>query len=162
MGGHEVAMYNIALCYRKGEGVRRSAQNAVRWLTKSAEEGYAPAFRDLGVAYHEGSGVRKDDSIAVWCYRQAAAQSDTMAMYNLGLCYAVGDGVKASKPSAMRWFRKAAQLGHRKARTQIGQLSKSKAVHRTPRPGAGASMPVLRALILGAAALNRARRRLFR
>jgi TPR repeat protein len=79
----------------------------------------------LGVAYHEGSGVRKDDSIAVWCYRQAAAQSDTMAMYNLGLCYADGDGVKASKPSAMRWFRKAAQLGHREARTQIGQLSKS-------------------------------------
>lgn len=41
--GNDVAQYNLAMCYERGEGVVKDLAEAVKWYRKAAEQGYAGA-----------------------------------------------------------------------------------------------------------------------
>ena len=43
--------------YEKGKGVKQDYNKAVKWYTKSAEQGYADAQCNLGYMYSHGEGV---------------------------------------------------------------------------------------------------------
>jgi len=56
-------------------------KEAVKWYTKSAEQGLAQAQFNLGVRYDNGQGVPQDYKEAVKWYRKAAEQGDAKAQY---------------------------------------------------------------------------------
>jgi len=45
---------------------------AVNWIRKAAEQGYAPAQKDLGQAYISGDGVAQDAQLGMKWLRTAA------------------------------------------------------------------------------------------
>ncbi len=85
---------------------------AVKWLTKSALQGYAPAQCNLGYHYSQGKGIEQNNEQAVYWYKKAAEQGNATAQYNLGICYANGHGVTRSAYSAYNWYKKSAEQGY--------------------------------------------------
>jgi TPR repeat protein len=58
--------------YRCGNGVPRSSEEAVRWLTAAADRGYVPACCILAEMYEQGDGVPRSKEMACEWYRKAA------------------------------------------------------------------------------------------
>ena len=99
-------------------------KEAVNWLRKSAEQGYADAQLDLGVCYDYGNGVPQDHKEAVKWYRKSAEQGNADAQYNLGVSYEIGEGVKKDTQEALKWYKKAADQGYEDAIEAIKNLNR--------------------------------------
>lgn len=117
--GNAEAMYTLGLHYRKGDGIRKDANEAVRWCRKAAEKGFAKAQYLLGEYYYRGYGVQKEYSEAVNWWRKAADQNFAEAQYYLGMCYDNGFGVPQNSNEAVKWYQKAARNGNRKAKDML-------------------------------------------
>ncbi|RZN74027.1 tetratricopeptide repeat protein, partial [Avibacterium paragallinarum] len=83
--GNASAQSNLALMYRKGQGVKQDYFQAVKWYQKAAEQGNADAQFNLALMYKNGQGVKQDDFQAVKWYQKAAEQGDASAQNNLGI-----------------------------------------------------------------------------
>jgi TPR repeat protein len=118
--GDAKAQDNLGDCYRKGDGVKKSPVEAVKWYRKSADQGDANAQFNLGNCYDFGSGVEKDLVEAVKWYRKSADQGDAESQYNLGVCYYKGDGVEKDPVEAVKWYRKSAEQGDVLAQFNLG------------------------------------------
>ena len=62
-----------------GYGVLKGYQEAVKWLTKAAEQGYATAQLTLGSMYIFGDGVLKDLSKAKYWIKKAYENPEARA-----------------------------------------------------------------------------------
>lgn len=68
-------MYQLALYYERGRGVKKDQAVALDWYTRSANTGLADAEYALGQVYEKGHlGMAKDKAKALVWYRKAAAQ----------------------------------------------------------------------------------------
>ena len=65
------AQHNIGVCYYEGLGLEQSYEEAVKWFTLAADEGYPDSEYYLGVCYNNGQGVEKSRSTAVKLLRRA-------------------------------------------------------------------------------------------
>lgn len=77
-----------------GDTKEDNYRQAVVWLRKSAEQGYAPAQCYLGECYSHGLGVEKDMNKAVEWFKKGADELDTNSQCALALLYLRGDGVE--------------------------------------------------------------------
>ncbi|MEY2602227.1 MAG: uncharacterized protein QOJ36_1546, partial [Verrucomicrobiota bacterium] len=108
--GDADAQCQLGLSYSDGvNGLPKSDSEAVRWLTKAAEQNNALAEFNLGVFYAQGWGLRKNWAEACKWYLKAAEQNNQDAEINLANCYLNGQGVRKSSVEAYKWFNKAAQ-----------------------------------------------------
>lgn len=98
-------MYEKALSFERN----KNYAEAVKWLLKSAEKGYADAQERLGYFYSDGKGVAQSDTEAFKWYSKAAAQGYADAACKLGKCYRYGKGVAVDNKKAREWFNKAAE-----------------------------------------------------
>jgi|GEM_PF-6262784 len=114
------AMYNLGVCYERGDGVNKNLEKAVLWYKKAAEMNYAKAQHNLGVCYYNGMGIAKDENEAARLFGLAAEQGNMYAQFNLGICYYQGIGVERDTFKAVDWFRKAAAQGHPEAKKALG------------------------------------------
>ena len=55
--GYPVAMYDLALLYRDGQGITQSDEKAVELYTMAAEEGHVNAMINLGNGYRDGKAL---------------------------------------------------------------------------------------------------------
>lgn len=113
--GNAEAQCNLGLMYAKGDGVPKSGEKALLWLSQSAEQNYTHAEFALGILYLTGDGIPRDVSEAAKWLRIAAKKDHPDAQFNLGLMYAKGDGVERNSIEATRLFQAAAKLGHKEA-----------------------------------------------
>ena len=66
----------------------------MKWLHRSAEQGYGLAYYNLGFEYSSGDLVRKDELEAIKWYKKAAKKGITEAYYQLGFLYTYSDTIK--------------------------------------------------------------------
>lgn len=66
--------YRLGLLYATGTGVPQDYDQAVKWYTKSAEQGHPTAQYNLGVMYENGIGVIKDSEQAAKWYTKSWAR----------------------------------------------------------------------------------------
>jgi localization factor PodJL len=111
LGGNPAAEYEIAVRYMEGRGVTANAEEAARWLERSARSGFAPALFRLGGLYDKGGGLKRDRALARQLYTAAAEKGHAKAMHNLAVLYAEGFDGKPNYRLAAQWFRKAADFG---------------------------------------------------
>jgi TPR repeat protein len=111
--GDAVAQYNVAIMYRKGEGVAQDYKEAVRWYQSAAQQGIAKSQFNLGIMYEQGWGVAKDYKEAVRWYRLAAQQGVARSQYNLGVMYGLGQGMAQDYVRAYMWLNIAAIAGEK-------------------------------------------------
>jgi TPR repeat protein len=99
--------------------------NAIKWLTKAADQGDAHAESILASHYVTGIGVEKDEKKAAALYRKAAEQGNKAAQNSLAAMYREGKGgLKQDYAEAYFWM----ILGQR---TDGGFLAATEAVNRT-------------------------------
>ncbi len=78
--GREHAMYNLALCYRDGEGVRRNLATSLRYLKRAADAGHPQAMAQLALAILHGA-TKADGRDPRRLIRMAADGGDELAAY---------------------------------------------------------------------------------
>ena len=69
----------LGSCCQHGMGITKDFKEAVKWHTKSAEQGNANAQLCLGTFYHFGQGVAQDYTEAVKWYAKSAEQGNAEA-----------------------------------------------------------------------------------
>lgn len=107
--GHDYGQFMLANMYLSGEGTKRDKQAYVRWMEKSAENGYPPANYLIGVGIY--SKNEEDAALAITYLEKAAQKEHAGAMHMLGLIWATGTGVEKDHAEALRWFRMAKAHG---------------------------------------------------
>jgi hypothetical protein len=111
----------LASCYDLGQHVQPNGKESIRWLTKAANQGYAPAEYELGRIYLYGRGIQVDYAQALIWERKAAEQGDPRAQRDLALMYERGFGVAADPGQAAEWNRKAAMQGNAEAQLHLAK-----------------------------------------
>ena len=71
---HVEALYELAIMYRRGEGVEKDLQKAAELFEKAAVQGHAGSQDSLGNMYFAGEGVEKDRQKARELWEKARAQ----------------------------------------------------------------------------------------
>ena len=69
--------------YAKGDGIKKSWPDALRWYNGAARKGYAKAQLKLGGMYDFARHVKKNWVEALKWYTMAAAQGESGAQYVL-------------------------------------------------------------------------------
>ena len=105
------AEYELGARYAEGRGVPQSTPDAVRWLGRAADAGFAPAQFRLASLHEKGDGLKKDVQAARRLYVAAAGKGHAKAMHNLAVLYAEGIDGKPDYKIAAEWFLKAAGYG---------------------------------------------------
>jgi len=117
--GHEMAMLNLSLCHKNGDGVERDIQTAWQWLSLAAAESDRAQF-NMGVALdplHPPYGkpgidmIPKDPFKALDFYRKAAANGHGKAKVNLGVALYTGTGCDKNPEAAEALWREALEEG---------------------------------------------------
>ncbi|MCX6996918.1 MAG: tetratricopeptide repeat protein [Kiritimatiellaeota bacterium] len=102
----------------------------VKWLRKSAKQGFAPAQDKLGIFYAISSkrkynpcpqviNISQNYTKAVFWYRKAAKQGYERAIRHLAQLYHDGIGVPQSYIEAAKLYRKGAKLGFPRMQAQL-------------------------------------------
>ena len=113
--GNEISQYNLALMYRKGEGVKQDFKQAHEWFLKAAELGDTKAQTNIGASYYKGEGVAQNFKEAYKWYLKAASQGDAIAQCSLADLYASGKGIIENYVEAYAWAKIATANGHKLA-----------------------------------------------
>ena len=71
--GYTIAVYNLAICYKYGQGVEKNLSEAVKLYTQAAEKGHAGAMYNLGWCHENGKGGLSVDLSEARRYYQMAA-----------------------------------------------------------------------------------------
>ena len=123
MKGDPVAQFCLGFIYKNhGEREVKSREEAIKWYTKAADQGYLPAQNNLGVMYvrlYEESNyenLQAREKALEW-FRKAADQEYPPAQFNLGIITEHENAVLA-----LEWYTKAADQGYPPAQSHLGSL----------------------------------------
>lgn len=110
--------YHLADIYSNGiGGVSKDHALYLKYIQKSAGEGYMPAQSILGQYLYEDVG---DFHQAAKFLALAAAKGDAISQNMLGECYQNGKGVTKNEKTAVEWYKKSAQQGNAEAQFNLG------------------------------------------
>lgn len=101
--GDPVAQRLLGARYERGNGVRRSYENAARWYRSAALKGDVIAQRNMGYMYESGVLGEKDYAEAEKWYRQAAERGDTESQRSLAYLYGSGMLGSVDQIEAAKW-----------------------------------------------------------
>ena len=113
--GDAKAQLALGDSYYLGNGVRKDRTEAMKWVTRSAEQGNAEAQCALG---RETTDPKK----AVKWLTKSAEQGNGVAQRELGYCYVKGKGVTKDDKEAFKWFTKSAEQGDESAKKELEKL----------------------------------------
>lgn len=107
--GDAQALFDLGVCYRRGEGVTQDNSKAVDYYTLSFEKGYSRAALNLGIMYGEGLGVEQDFDKAYVLYKIAAENGIADGFTLMGSQHFYGLGRDVNYDEAVKFFFKAAE-----------------------------------------------------
>ena len=114
--GDPEAQYWLAGMHENGEGVIQDHQEAVKWYTMSAKQGFAPAQGQLGIFFQTGPIDFRDYKKSVRWLTAAAEQGIGSAQLGLAAAYIGGWGVIGDYVYAHMWLNIAIANGAEEAR----------------------------------------------
>lgn len=118
--GDRDAQYWLALIYDQGKLVAKNCEQFIGWLTKSAEQGYAPA-QQLLQATNSTSADRDTVKAQMWLLR-GAVQGNADSQLWLGAAYEQNWFGTTDYLEAVKWFRLAAEQGEPDAQVSLGTM----------------------------------------
>ena len=132
--GHAMAMLNLSMSYRQGDGVEADVGKAWKWLSLAAAAGSERAQFNAAVALdplHPPYGtpgvdmVAKDAPKALHFYKQAVEQGHEKAKVNLGVALYTGTGCEKDVDKAEELWREAHEAGISQAGFCLRNMEKS-------------------------------------
>ena len=120
------AQYQLGKRYLYGEGFEQSAQKAIHWLQRAAEQQHAKAFEMLGTIYFDqiDYGVEKNNEKAMTYFIEAAKLGNADAQFILGKAYLKGKGVSKSEAEGLKWLLAAATQEEANAQLELARYYK--------------------------------------
>lgn len=127
--GSDKAAYRYAMALWKDGGVKNAPnKEALYWLKRAAQQGYADATLTLAEIYEKKIVPPPSDKAAQELYELAHKRlviaveaGDGNAAAKLGQMYHDGQGVPQSTEEALKWFTRGVQLGSRRAKLLVGR-----------------------------------------
>ena len=114
--GHPPAQHRVAMTYLNAQRY----PEAISWLQKAVDKGFAPSQALLGTLYFNGTGVPSDRNKAFNLLEQAADQNDPQGMYMLSLYYLPASNREQVQKGFDLLF-KAAEAGNINAQLLLAQ-----------------------------------------
>jgi uncharacterized membrane protein len=114
--GDDHSQFEVGVMYSAGQGVGQDHDAAMKWLIKSAQQGYSAAMNSLGSEYTASGNLPE----ALKWFREGAVAGNAEAQYNLGVTYVLGRGVPQDVASAVGWFVKSAKQEYPPAQYNLG------------------------------------------
>jgi len=106
--GDAKAQYSVARSYELGKRVKSDKKKALKWYSKSADQGHLEASYRLGLIYYKGIGGYKTDLEKAFKYlSQAAKGNHKRSQTHLAKMYENGDGVDKSEVLSDYWYEQA-------------------------------------------------------
>jgi uncharacterized protein len=106
---HAPCMYSRGIYY-KGDVARKG--EAVEWIRRAADAGYAKAQAELANVFERGELAPRDFAAAFQWYEKAVASGDGDAMVGLGNMYLGARHVARDAERAITYFERASAIGH--------------------------------------------------
>lgn len=104
------SQYSLAmLYYEKQAESAEDFNNYLKWLTRSAENGYREAQYALGSHHIKGGAQAFNLNKAAYWFHKAAQQGDADSQYNLALIYEQRGSDQENQQQATHWFRQASE-----------------------------------------------------
>jgi TPR repeat protein len=118
--GSAISQYTLAKKYQYGFGkLAEDDSLAIKWMRKSAAQGYSKAQYDLGSMLSRGEGATKNYSQALEWFIKAANQGHEDHQRTLGKIYAAGEITPTDHKQAIYWLSKAARQGDSYAQSEL-------------------------------------------
>ncbi len=116
------AMRNVALMYRRGQGVPRDPQKAMKWYRRAAEAGLGTAQADLGIMLLDGEAGESEPEEAVMWLTYASDAGHAIAQFRLGELYEKGENVTQNLELAKKLYTTSAARGDKEAAIRLAAL----------------------------------------
>lgn len=123
--GVPAAGYNLAVMHLKRELPGASNAEALRLMTRAAEQGFVTATYGVARLYETGEAGRRDLGEASRWYLRAAEQGSVDGQVEIATAYYLGRGAAKDLPAAARWYREAAKGGDVGAQYIIASMYES-------------------------------------
>ncbi len=118
------ATYLLGKLLLDGKIVSKDINQAVRYLTMSAEENNQWANYQLGKLFLQGKEMPKDTEKAIKYLNNSAEEGNQFAQYVLGKIYLLGKDVVRDKELAMKWLALSAEQGNEYAKFFLDNIDK--------------------------------------
>lgn len=119
--GDASAQHRLGTNLADGVGIQQNHKEGFKWIKKSAEQGFVPAYFSMGVYYQNGyGGIEKNPKEAFNYFLSGAEKGNRSAMLEVGNCYSQGFGVENDLKKAFEYYLKSAELGHEDAMFNVG------------------------------------------
>lgn len=105
--GNKDAVFNMAIMYDKGLGIREDKLLAAKWYKVGVENGDPMCMANLGYILECGPTEMRNEKSAFELYLKAAENGYVDSWNNVGLCYKRGIGVSTSFEKAKEAYIKA-------------------------------------------------------
>jgi len=120
--GDPAAQYIVSMEYFRGKHLMKNPEEALKWLTRSAENGYVKAYRVLGGIYAFGSyGIRRDNAKAGKWLALAKDQNTETAL-DIAEMYLEGRGVDRDIQKAIEYYNELAEKYVVEAHLKLGEI----------------------------------------
>lgn len=118
--GDARALFDLGVCYRRGEGVHQDNSKAVYYYSLAYEKGCGEAALNLGLLYNEGVGVKQDPEKAYELFEAAANSGISDGFTLMGRQHYSGIGREVDYDAAVKLFLKAAEFEEGDALYHLG------------------------------------------
>ena len=117
------AQYSLSLMYFNGNnGMKKSFDNAMRWLKKSSDGNYPEAVFLLSNLYLEGEDVEKNVDQGISLMKKASDLGYLEAVYKMAWIYRYGINTNQDIEQAMELYKRAAVRGHMASQYELAVL----------------------------------------
>jgi len=110
--GYYEAAFNLAHCYRRGEGVEKDIDKAALLYRTAAENGVDEALTSLAVIYLNEEGFEENSREGIDILFERVDEGDEYAAFHLGNEYYAGRHVEKDYYEAINYYKLAANEGH--------------------------------------------------
>ncbi|MBP5455902.1 MAG: leucine-rich repeat protein [Paludibacteraceae bacterium] len=115
------ALYYLGVAYQNGQGVFSDAEEAAKWIKRSAEKGYVHAQLMLGYLYMQGEGIEENKNKAWELFHEITNVKEVQAQacFYLGLLYGDGSFAGHDNSKAVKWLEKSLSYGYKLANNYL-------------------------------------------
>jgi len=112
----------LGYMYYNGIGTEKNTQEAIRWLTASANNQNAMALWDLAWLFYADTSGAKNLQNAAYCFSKLAEAGHADSQVQLGIMNEKGEGIPINRKTAEKCYRSAAAQGHPEGQFRLGLL----------------------------------------
>jgi len=109
--GSAEAQFKVGEMYETGFGVKADQAEAMKWISKSADQGHETAKFKLLYWDIEKNGITDANKAEYEALKTKANEGNAQAQFYVGKMYSRGVGVKKNSSKALGWLNKAALVG---------------------------------------------------